>query len=62
MPPLILVIGEFYAGQLISFTQQRDWFENTKKQLKKLFSSGAFRGGGPPLFLDQTEARRADKI
>ena len=61
MPPLILVIGEFYAGQLISFTQKRDWLENTKKHLKKLFSSGAFRGG-PPLFLDQTEARRADKI
>ena len=61
MPPLILVIGEFYAGQLISFTQKRDWLENTKKQLKKTFSSGAFRGG-PPLFLDQTEARRADKI
>ena len=46
---------------LISFTQKRDWLENTKKQLKKTFSSGAFRGG-PPLFLDQTEARRADKI
>ena len=46
---------------LISFTQKRDWLENTKKQLKKTFSGGAFRGG-PPLFLDQTEARRADKI
>ena len=48
MPPLILVIAEFYAGQLISFTQKRDWLENTKKQLKKTFSSGAFRGGPPP--------------
>ena len=50
MPPLILVKGEFYAGQLISFSQQRDWLENTKKQLKKLFSSGVFRGGAPPYF------------
>ena len=50
MPPLILVIGEFYAGQLISFTQKRDWLENTKKQLRKTFSSGAFRGGPPPYF------------
>ena len=48
MPPLKLVIGQFYAGQLISFTQKRDWLENTKKQLKKLFSSGTFRGGPPP--------------
>ena len=45
MPSLILVTGEFYAGQLISFTQKRDWLENTKKQLKKTSSSGAFRGG-----------------
>ena len=50
MPPLILVIGEFYAGQLISFTQKRDWLENTKKQLRKTFSSGAFGGGPPPYF------------
>ena len=60
VPSLILVTGaEFYAGQLISFSQPRDWLENTKKQLKKCFPV-ADSGEGLPLILDQTEARRVD--